>query len=75
LTTLFQDEVGQCSFIDVLEEAVLRKSPVAVVLRDGTTFIDRVTDVVTENGSDFAVFERHARIATSQIRAMTRSRA
>jgi len=37
-----QDTVGRCSFIDVLEEAVLVHRHVAVALRDGTRFIDLV---------------------------------
>ena len=31
--------------VDVLEEAVLSRHPVAVELRDGSAFIDLVTDV------------------------------
>ena len=46
-----QDRVGSCSFIDVLEEAVLSRRPVAVELRDGSAFIDLVTDVTTEVGA------------------------
>lgn len=70
---LDQDEIGRCDFIDVLEEAVLRRSPVAVELRDGTTFIDRVVDVVTESGKDWAVFAQHGRVLVTGIRAMTRA--
>jgi len=70
---LEQDQVGSCSFIDVLEEAVLRKRPVAIELRDGTTFIDQVTDVTTESGQDFAVFRSHARVAVGDIAAATRA--
>ena len=62
MSKLEQDEVGSCSFIDVLEEAVLVKRPVAIELRDGTTFIDHVTDVTTESGQDFAVFRSHSRV-------------
>ncbi len=62
MSKLEQDEVGSCSFIDVLEEAVLVKRPVAIELRDGTTFIDQVTDVTTESGQDFAVFRSHSRV-------------
>ena len=62
MSRLEQDQVGSCSFVDVLEEAVLVKRPVAIELRDGTTFIDQVTDVTTESGQDFAVFRSHARV-------------
>ncbi len=70
---LDQEEIGRCDFIDVLEEAVLRRSAVAVELRDGSTFIDRVTDVVTEGGKDWAVFAEHERVPVIGIRAMTRA--
>jgi hypothetical protein len=62
-----QDRVGSCSFIDVLEEAVLSRRPVAVELRDGSAFIDLVTDVTTESGRDFAEFRTHpaSRCSTS----------
>jgi len=73
MSKLEQDQVGSCSFIDVLEEAVLVKRPVAIQLRDGTTFIDQVTDVTTESGQDFAVFLRHARVAVPDIAAATRA--
>lgn len=70
---LCQDKVGRCSFIDVLEEAVLRRSPVAVQLSDGAAFIDEIVDVVTERGDDFAVFRSHARVSVGEIAAVTRS--
>ena len=70
---LEQDALGSCSFIDVLEEAVLVKRPVAIELRDGTAFIDQVTDVTTESGQDFAVFRSHARVAVRDIAAATRA--
>lgn len=70
---LEQDRVGSCSFLDVLEEAVLVKRPVAVELRDGTTFIDQVTEVTTESGQDFAVFRSHPRVAVRDIAAATRA--
>ena len=68
MSRLEQDEVGSCSFVDVLEEAVLVKRPVAIELRDGTTFIDQVTDVTTESGQDFAVFRSHARVPVRRSR-------
>lgn len=73
MSRLEQDQVGSCSFVDVLEEAVLVKRPVAIELRDGTTFIDQVTDVTTESGQDFAVFRSHARVAVKEIAAATRA--
>jgi Rho-binding antiterminator len=71
--TICQDDVGRCSFIDVLEEAVLVHRPVAVALRDGTRFIDVVMDVVTERGEDYAVFKSRARVAVTDIAATTRA--
>ena len=68
-----QDRVGSCSFIDVLEEAVLSRRPVAVELRNGSAFIDLVTDVTTESGRDFAEFRTHPRIPVLDIRAATRA--
>ncbi len=57
----------RCDFLDVLEEAVVLKKPVKVELRDGQRFVDRVKDVVTAAGEDFAEFEDHARIPVTQI--------
>ena len=68
-----QDDVGRCSFIDVLEEAVLRRAPVAVELRAGAMFIDEVVDVITAEGEDFAIFKSHDRVPVGEIRAMTRA--
>ncbi len=72
MSRMSQDDVGRCDFIDVLEEAVLRRRPVAVQLREGGTFIDEVVDVVTEQGDDFAVFRSHARVPVGDILAVTR---
>jgi Rho-binding antiterminator len=68
-----QDNVGRCSFIDVLEEAVLVHRMVAIALRDGERFLDMVVDVVTENHEDYAVFRSHERVAVSEIAAATRA--
>lgn len=73
MTRICQDEVGRCDFLDVLEEAVLRRRPVAVQLREGEAFIDEVVDVVTEQGDDFAVFKAHERVSVGEIRAVTRA--
>ena len=68
-----QAAVGRCSFIDVLEEAALRKTHVAVALYDGTAFIDKVKDVQTENHEDYAVFATRGRVRVSAIEAATRA--
>lgn len=75
MSVVSQDQVGRCSVIDVLEEAVLVARPVAVWLVDGETFIDQVMDVVTERGDDFAVFRTHPRVPVGQLRALTRAEA
>ncbi len=73
MTMMNQDALGRCDFIDVLEEAVVVKKPVAVTLRDGTSFIDEVKDVQTEDGQDWVVFKAHPRVAVAQIEAATRA--
>lgn len=73
MSLLNQDEVGGCSFIDVLEEAVLRRAPIGVKLRSGEAFIDVVVDVLTESGSDYAVFRDHPRVKVSEIFGCSRA--
>lgn len=73
MSRICQDDVGQCDFIDVLEETVLRRRPVAVQLRAGETFIDQMMDVVTEAGTDFAIFRTHSRVPVREIAAVSRS--
>jgi transcriptional antiterminator Rof (Rho-off) len=73
MSRIRQDDVGQCDFIDVLEEAVLRRRPVAVQLRAGETFIDQMLDVVTEAGREFAVFRSHVRVPVMEIAAVSRA--
>jgi Rho-binding antiterminator len=73
MSRICQDDVGQCDFIDVLEETVVRRRPVAVQLREGETFIDQMMDVVTEAGIDFAVFRSHDRVPVREIVAVSRS--
>jgi transcriptional antiterminator Rof (Rho-off) len=60
-------QLDRCDFIDVLEEAVLRRSTISVDLRDGRHFSDQVRDVVTDGGADFAVFANHGTIAVRDI--------
>lgn len=75
MTRMKQDDLGRCDFLDVLEEAAVRRTPVAVRLRAGETFIDTVTDVLTESGTDFAVFEKHPRVRVGEVEAVTRAEA
>lgn len=73
MAVVSQDQVGRCSLIDVLEEAVLVARPVAVRLRSGQTFIDEVVDVVTRDGDDFARFRGHGTVPVGEIEALTRA--
>lgn len=69
-----QDEVGSCDFLDLLEEAAVRKQPISVTLRAGEEFTDTVTDVVTENHQDFAVFASKGRIPVKELASCTRAK-
>ncbi len=73
MSMMQQDELGRCDFLDVLEEAVLRKGPVQVKLRSGDTFIDIVRDVVTKDGQEFVHFDSKGRMALRDIHAVTRA--
>lgn len=70
-----QDQVGRCDFIDVLEEASLRKSAVAVKLRSGESFIDEVQDVRTHDHEDFVVFRGRGEFQVADIESCTRAQA
>lgn len=70
-----QNDVGRCDFIDLLEEAVLRKHAIAVTLRNGDTFIDTVIDVKTHDHDDYAVFQGRGEIRVEEIRSCTRAEA
>jgi transcriptional antiterminator Rof (Rho-off) len=68
-----QDELGRCDFLDVLEEAVLVKTPVEVKLRSGETFIDVVRDVTTKEGQELVEFHERGRMPLSAVHAVTRA--
>jgi Rho-binding antiterminator len=72
MSRICQDDVGHRDFIDVLEEAVLHRSRVAVQLRAGEAFLDQMLEVVTEAGVNFAVFRSHARVPVKEISAVSR---
>ena len=65
--------VARCDVLDVLEEAAVVRKPILVELRDGHRFEDRVKDVVTQDGEDFAVFEFHAMTPVSSIKNARRA--
>lgn len=64
-------KIDHCDIIDILEESVTAHRAVNVATSDGDAFVDRVRDVVTENGRDFAVFEGHGRMPVAAIRQCT----
>jgi Rho-binding antiterminator len=65
--------IDRCDFVDVLEESVTTGGAVAVELIGGTRFIDRVRDVYTMDGVDYAEFKDHATVAVPDILAITRA--
>ncbi|AKU92199.1 hypothetical protein [Vulgatibacter incomptus] len=67
-----RERLGRCDFLDVLEESVLMHVDVEVELAGGETFVDRLRDVRTESGVDYAVFLEHPRVEVASIAAVTR---
>ena len=59
--------------IDMLEESVIRKTPVVVELRDGKIFEDRVQEIVKWRGEDHIVFHDHELLPLSAISATRRA--
>lgn len=70
---VLDEVVGRCDFLDLLEEAAIRKKPVKIGLRSGEAFEDVVTDVVTENHKDYAVLQSRGRIAVEELASCSRS--
>jgi transcriptional antiterminator Rof (Rho-off) len=58
---------SRCDYLDVLEEAAVFHRRVEVALRSGLVFADRVRDVVTEDGEDYAIFAAHERTPITEI--------
>jgi hypothetical protein len=65
--------IDRCDFIDVLEESVTTGGAVTVELIGGTRFTDRVRDVTTQDGTDYAEFRNHATVAVDDILSCTRA--
>jgi hypothetical protein len=57
----------RCDIIDMLEESVTTGRAVAVEVRGGERFSDRVRDVVTAQGQDFVEFREHGRFVVNDI--------
>jgi hypothetical protein len=59
--------IDRGDIIDMLEESVTTGGVVAVEVRGGKRFVDRVRDVVTANGEDFVEFGQQGRFGVSEI--------
>lgn len=60
--------------IDMLEESVLRRSPVVVALRDGRVFEDRVKQIGKYEGEDHVAFALHEAVPLRRISSVQRAR-
>lgn len=60
-------QVERCDFIDMLEESAKFHRTIAVTLKANSRFSDKVRDVVTEDGTDYAIFHDHGRVPLSDI--------
>jgi len=67
VATFHRSAVGACGFLDVLEEAALRRYRVILGLADGSEIEDVIVGVVTERGADWIVLERHSRVDATSI--------
>jgi len=65
-------ELGDCDFIDVLEETVLMHARVKVELLDGDSFEDYIRDVVTRDGQEEIHFANHEPVQLRDMAAITR---
>jgi CheY-like chemotaxis protein len=66
-------QLDRCDLLDLFEEAVVRKSAVAVELRGEQRFIDEVRDVVTRDGEDWVVFKTHDPVPLRDVRSCSRA--
>lgn len=68
-----EDEISQCDFLDVLEEAAIGKLRLRMELEGGRELIGRVEDVVTQGGKDYVVLIGDGdRIPVAAIRRLSR---
>lgn len=65
-------ELGNCDFLDVLEETVLMHARAKIELLDGTVFEDRIRDVVTHDGVEEIIFANHEPVLLRDMAALTR---
>ena len=73
MSWLRQDTLGRCDFLDVLEEAAVRRTPVEMELADGERLSTRVVDVEATVEGDVVVLEDGRRIPVGEVGAMTRA--
>jgi hypothetical protein len=65
--------IDRCDILDLLEESVTTGRAVRVEVEGKKEFVDRVRDVITANGEDFAEFRDHGRLPVSEIRRCARA--
>jgi len=72
MTRFDRHDLGDCDFLDVLEESVLMHARVQVELLDGSSFEDRIRDVVTRDGQDEVIFAAHEPVQVREMAAIRR---
>jgi hypothetical protein len=63
--------LDRCDILDILEESIVMRTPVVVVLANDHTFEDRVKDIVAQDGEDHIVFAVHG---TTPLRKIATAR-
>jgi hypothetical protein len=59
--------------IDMLEESVIRNTPVVVIMQDGRMFEDRVKQIGKFEGEDYVAFADHEFTPLRQISSCRRA--
>lgn len=57
----------------MLEEAVTSGRSVAIELRNNKRFVDKLRDVVTQDGEEWAIFKMHEPLAVTDIHYCSRA--
>jgi hypothetical protein len=65
--------IDRCDILDLLEESATTGRALRVEVEGKQEFIDRVRDVVTADGEDYAEFRQHGRLSVSEIRHCARA--
>jgi transcriptional antiterminator Rof (Rho-off) len=66
-----EERIDRCDALDLLEDAVLTKRRLTLVLEGGLHLTGRVTDVVTARGRDEAVLDDGTHVDLSRIVAIS----